>query len=135
MSCFTSKPCLASLTCLLVSFLASSCLASSCLASSYLVLPCHAFVVLSWDRRSRVPLDDLVSLVVPLPEVAESYRVEIYNSSGDLVRTETVSTDSYTYTAANQAADGTTAGGFDAKVAQIDPVSGDGRTTTLAVAP
>ena len=91
-------------------------------------------VALTWERRSRVPVNDLGPTVVPLPEYSESYTLYIDDSGGDLVRTVTgLTSPSYTYTAAMQTTDGTNASDFTARVVQVDAISGDGRQATLLV--
>lgn len=91
-------------------------------------------VTITWDRRSRVPTYDLGPAAVPLPEYIEGYVLRIDNASGTEVREVTQSTTSYSYTTAQQIADGTDATDFTIRVVQVDPVSDEGREVSLAVA-
>lgn len=92
----------------------------------------------SWQRRTRLSVryGGAVDQVVPLGEVSENYRVQIYNGT-TLVRTETVTQPSYTYAAADIASDGFTTGDpVTVVVAQLSAVVGAGyESETIGVAP
>jgi len=71
-------------------------------------------VVLEWVRRTRIGAEDFKDGAgeAPLNEDSESYKIEILNGAGEVLRTDsTLTTESYTYSAANQATD--FPGGFD----------------------
>lgn len=97
-----------------------------------LAVPNGGDIVLTWNRRTRkqyryggdVP-------VVPLGEETELYRVQVYDGP-TLVRTTDVTTPTYTYTAADAAADGfapTDIATF--VVAQVSGTIGPGYTSTI----
>jgi hypothetical protein len=91
--------------------------------------------VLSWTRRSRLPLLDTWDDTA-LAETTEAYEIDICNaSSGAVIRTLTSTTTSVTYTAANQATDGFTApaDSLRVKIYQVSSTVGRGFTKdTLA---
>lgn len=63
-------------------------------------------LVLTWKRRTRINGDDWEQLEVPLNEEIEQYLLEIYDDTGaTLKRSEVLSSSTFTYTAAMQAAD------------------------------
>lgn len=63
-------------------------------------------IALNWIRRTRINGDTWDVVEVPLGETSESYRVEILAGSPPVaVRTETVTTPSFTYTVADQTTD------------------------------
>lgn len=71
-------------------------------------------VTMQFDRRSRYPQPGVGNGPLPLAEESEAYELEILDGAV-VVRTETLSTPEYYYSAANQTSDGLTPG---------DPVSG-----------
>lgn len=82
----------------------------------------------TWNRRTRrsYRYGGAVGTSVPLGEASEAYRLRIYDGA-TLVRTETVSTNSYTYTAADIAADGFAPSDVvRIEVAQISEIVGPG---------
>ncbi|RBO54376.1 host specificity protein [Rhodovulum sp. BSW8] len=95
--------------------------------------PCHLKAVrapggdleLSWVRRTRVDGDSWASVEVPLGEERELYSVLVKSGEGAVLRTETVAATGWTYTAAMQAADGTTAPSA-LEVAQLSDQFGPG---------
>jgi hypothetical protein len=95
-------------------------------------------VVVTWQRRTRlaVKYGGAVDQFVPLGELSEQYRVEIYDGS-NLVRTATVTSPTYTYTAANITADGFSSGAIITfSVAQLSAIVGAGyNTETEGIAP
>ncbi|MEM9845491.1 MAG: host specificity protein, partial [Pseudomonadota bacterium] len=86
---------------------------------------------LSWTRRSRIDADTWEGQDVPLGEETEQYIVRILKGN-NLVREDTTTTPSWTYTAAAQSIDQIT-GGFDIAVAQVSARFGAGRFATLQV--
>lgn len=63
-------------------------------------------LVLSWKRRTRLGGDDWEAIEVPLSEETEQYLLQVYDDTGTtLLRTEVLTSPTYTYTAANQTAD------------------------------
>ncbi|MGH1460011.1 MAG: baseplate multidomain protein megatron [Paracoccaceae bacterium] len=87
---------------------------------------------ISWIRRTRIAGDGWDTIEVPLGEESESYLLQI-RLGGALVREQILPAPSWTYSAAMQAADGTT-GGFEVSVAQISASYGAGAKRSLAVA-
>jgi len=83
---------------------------------------------LSWIRRTRSGGDSWNQTEVPLSEEAEAYDLEILVApAGDPVRTVTLSTAQYTYTAAQQIADfGATQSTVPIRVAQRSATFGRG---------
>lgn len=63
-------------------------------------------LVLTWKRRTRYDGDDWEQIEVPLNEETEQYLLEIYDDTGvTLLRSEVLSSPTFTYTAAMQVAD------------------------------
>jgi hypothetical protein len=91
-------------------------------------------VVISWHRRSRYG-DELPSTgaEVPLFEATEEYQVDIVNSGGDVVRTLSTTTQTATYTAAQQTADGGAVSVIRCKVYQLSAEIGRGTPSNLLV--
>jgi len=81
-------------------------------------------VTLRWVRRTRIDGDSWQSVEVPLGEDVESYQVQVLVSSA-VVRDETSAVPVWTYTAADQAADGIS-GAYSIQVAQISARFGPG---------
>lgn len=103
--------------------------------------PCHLRAVplgdglrLSWIRRTRIDGDRWpgASGDVPLGEAARIFRLEIGPPSGDPVRVEEVSGQSFDYSAAMRTADGLS-GAFRVRVAQVSETFGLGAFATLTV--
>ena len=95
-------------------------------------------IVVTWQRRTRLAVryGGAVDQFVPLGEVSEQYRVEIFDGS-NLVRTETVTTPAYTYPAADIASDGFGPGDpITFSVSQLSAIVGAGyNTETEGIAP
>lgn len=81
-------------------------------------------IAVSWLRRTRVGGDSWEGFDVPLGEAVEAYRLRIYQGPA-LLREATPASPAYTYTAAQQAADGA-AGPLDIRVAQLSQSYGYG---------
>jgi hypothetical protein len=87
---------------------------------------------LTWIRRTRIDGDNWEAPDVPLGEEIESYDVEI--SGGDVVRTVTVSSPSFTYAAAMQVDDfGTTQSSIQFRVYQNSLAYGRGSVATATI--
>jgi hypothetical protein len=120
-------------------FYASSALAATsrslrCLAPAHLTgWRSGDDVVFRWIRRTRSDGDSWDVVDVPLGEESESYVVEILD--GAIVkRAATVATSTFTYTAAQIAADfGTLPTSFTVRVAQVSPVVGAGTFTQRTI--
>lgn len=88
----------------------------------------------TWNRRTRLSYryGGTVGASVPLGETSEAYRIKIF-SGATLKRTVDVTTNSYTYTAANIAADGFTTGQTATiVVSQLSEIVGEGFTSTVS---
>jgi hypothetical protein len=88
----------------------------------------------TWIRRSRlVARWTSTGVIAPLGEATESYRVKVYDDpDADPVRTVDVTTQAWTYTAANQASDGFTSGDpITVTVQQLSELVGEGDAATL----
>lgn len=94
-------------------------------------------LTIRWERRTRFNGEWVDYQDVPLGEAAERYSVEILppaNPSGPPIRSATVSTNSFSYSAADQIADGYTLGDpVIVKVAQVNLILGPGKAATGAV--
>ncbi len=91
----------------------------------------------TWIRRSRlVARWTSTGVVAPLGELTEAYRVSVYDDpDADPVRTVTVTSPEWTYTAANLASDGFTAGDpITVTVQQLSDLVGAGDAVTLETA-
>ncbi|GAB4283410.1 MAG: glycoside hydrolase TIM-barrel-like domain-containing protein [Roseovarius sp.] len=88
-------------------------------------------LTLRWVRRTRIGGDRWETPEVPLGEEAEAYVVRLVQGQ-TLVREHTVTVPQWTYSAADQAADGL-AGGVEMQVAQLSALFGPGRFATLAL--
>lgn len=87
----------------------------------------------SWNRRTRLSYryGGTIGTSVPLGEAIEAYRVRIYDGS-TLVRTVDVTSPSYTYSAANIAADGFSSGATATiEVVQLSEIVGEGFPTEV----
>jgi len=83
-------------------------------------------LTISWIRRSRGTRTYLGGGTVPLNEVTESYEVDIM-SGVSVLRTISISSESATYTAAQQTTDGLTPGDLvDVNIYQISDTRGRG---------
>lgn len=84
---------------------------------------------LTWQRRTRWPVELLSGSDVPLGEASESYEIEIYDATFTaLKRTLTATTNSVAYTSAQQIADhGSVQQTLYVKVRQVSAVVGGGR--------
>ena len=80
--------------------------------------------VASWIRRTRVGGDSWECFDVPLGEESERYLVRVSNGA-QVVRESVVTGPTWSYTAAEAAADGA-GGGFQLSVAQLSAVYGVG---------
>ena len=85
----------------------------------------------SWIRRTRVDGDSWLLAEVPLGEAAESYRVRV-TSAGTLRREVTVTSPGWTYTSADQTADGVGAS-FGVEVAQMSDRVGPGHLARIEI--
>lgn len=81
-------------------------------------------VAVSWVRRARIGGDSWEGVEVPLGEEREAYRLRVL-VGGSIVRTVETAAPAFTYTAADQAADGAT-GAFEIRVAQLSVTFGYG---------
>jgi len=81
-------------------------------------------LAVDWIRRTRLGGDSWDGIEVPLSEESEAYLLRVI-FNGAVVRQETLTQASYTYSAADQAADGVTAP-FTVSVAQISASFGVG---------
>jgi len=88
--------------------------------------------VTTWVRRTRVDGDSWDAAEVPLGEDREAYVVRIF-AAGDLKREVIVTAPEFTYSAADKAADGVTAG-YTVQVAQLSDRYGAGSYRSLWVA-
>ncbi|MEQ1950705.1 baseplate multidomain protein megatron [Mesorhizobium yinganensis] len=68
----------------------------------------------SWIRRGRIDADDWAATDIPLGEEREEYRIDVSGPGGPVVRSDTVSVPSWTYTGGDIAAD------FGGMPAEID---------------
>ena len=91
-------------------------------------------VIITWKRRSRYG-DELptTGAEVPLFETTEEYQVDILNSTDDVVRTLSTTTQTATYTAAQQIADGGSISVIRCKVYQLSAEIGRGTPSNLLV--
>ncbi|KCV83511.1 hypothetical protein ATO10_02085 [Actibacterium atlanticum] len=82
-------------------------------------------LALSWVRRTRIDGDSWVSYEVPLGETLELYTLRVINALGAIVREVSVTSPSWSYSAADQVSDavGTQ---FSIEVAQISERFGAG---------
>lgn len=85
----------------------------------------------SWVRRSRIDADTWEGEDVPLGEESERYLVRVFQGN-NLLREEAVTSPTWAYSTAAQAADGVS-GGFEVAVAQISARFGAGRFARLTV--
>ena len=86
----------------------------------------------TWIRRTRIAGDTFNGFDVPLGEESERYHLRVLQA-GEVVRSVSVSEPAWTYTAADQTADGVV-GVFEIKVAQISAVYGPGLYRRVSVA-
>jgi len=100
--------------------------------------PCHLRaeavgedLAIHWVRRSRVESDTWEG-DVPVGEESEAYVVRVLRD-GAVLRSVTVQAPSWTYGAAERAADGAMAGGFEIAVAQVSSRYGPGLAARLAL--
>ncbi len=91
--------------------------------------PQGADLALRWIRRSRLAADSWDAPEIPLGEEVESYAVRVFDGT-TLLREAQVSTAHWTYSAADQAADGGTAP-LRVEVAQISAIYGAGAWARL----
>jgi hypothetical protein len=87
---------------------------------------------ITWARRSRVVARYAESgTFTPLGETSEAYRLRIYDGL-TLVRTVDLTAPTYTYSAANMAADGFTTGeAITINVVQLSALVGEGDAATI----
>lgn len=84
-----------------------------------------------WIRRTRVDGDSWLHAEVPLGEVSERYRLRV-RAAGTLRREVIVTSPSWTYTSADQAADGVGAS-FSVEVAQLSDRVGPGHLARIEI--
>jgi hypothetical protein len=92
---------------------------------------------IAWTRRTRIggeaDWQDGVT-DVPLSEESESWRIEVLDGAGGVVRTTTTGLGSWTYTAAQQVMDfGSAQAAVDVRLAQISAMSGAGFTASATL--
>ncbi|MDA8585744.1 glycoside hydrolase/phage tail family protein [Rhodobacteraceae bacterium] len=87
--------------------------------------------VVNWVRRTRIDGDNWALPDVPLGEAYEAYRIRVI-SGGELIRDETVSSQTWTYDTMAQFEDGITAP-FEIEVAQISDLYGPGDTARIVI--
>jgi len=85
-----------------------------------------------WIRRTRSDGDPWDLVEVPLNEETEAYVLEVV-SNEEVVRRVETATPEWTYTAADQSADGVT-GAITLRVAQVSAVYGPGPAASAVVA-
>ena len=82
---------------------------------------------LSWIRRGRIDADSWESSDIPLGEEREEYRIDVASVGGSVVRSMTVSTPSWIYSAADIAFDfGAPPAAVDVTVRQLSVAAGWG---------
>ncbi|WP_310323316.1 glycoside hydrolase/phage tail family protein [Aminobacter aminovorans] len=92
-------------------------------------------LLLSWIRRGRLEADSWQSSDIPLGEEREEYRIDVAAVGGAVVRSTTVSMLTWTYAAADIAADfGTPPAEVEVTVRQLSVASGWGVPTIRRVA-
>lgn len=90
-------------------------------------------IVLTWNRRTRLSYryGGTVGASVPLGEATEAYRIDVYDGA-TLVNTYTATDGTYTYAAADIAADGFTTGDpITFVVRQLSEIVGPGFPATI----
>lgn len=90
--------------------------------------------LINWTRRGRIDAGWRSNVDVPLGETTEQYDVVLMNSSGVIRRTANVTTNTYTYTLAQQTTDtgaGIAAGALYYQIYQISSVVGRGFGTAF----
>lgn len=94
-------------------------------------------IVISWDRRDRVDAGWENFNEIPMSESVESFEIDIYNDTDEVVRTLTTNTESVTYTEAEQIEDFGEAidGAFTLSIYQMSSVVGRGRPLTDTITP
>ncbi|MGQ0565952.1 MAG: baseplate multidomain protein megatron [Gemmobacter sp.] len=85
----------------------------------------------TWVRRTRIDGDSWLSAEVPLGEDREAYVVRV-TAAATILREEEVTVPGWTYTAADQVADGLS-GPYEVSVAQMSERFGPGAFRTLAL--
>ena len=85
----------------------------------------------SWIRRTRLGGDRWETPEVPLGEESEQYLLRI-RQGGTVLHEGMTTMPDWTYTAAQQGADGLQPGGFEIEVAQVSASFGPGRFAILA---
>lgn len=88
-----------------------------------------------WTRRARAYQDWREDADIPLIESSESYRIELIDAdTGDSLRSGTVTTNSYTYTAANIETDfGVHPDSLRIKIWQQSAILGDGQVADVTL--
>jgi hypothetical protein len=77
-------------------------------------------LIINWIRRARIQWDWINFADCPIGETSESYEIDILNSSGTVLRTLTATTNTVTYTSAQQVTDfGSAQASIRVKVYQI----------------
>jgi hypothetical protein len=93
-------------------------------------------IILNWVRRTRISGEWRSGVDVPLGEATEAYIVEIYDGSsyGEVLRTVEVTTQTLTYTAAQQTSDfGSLQSTVYFRVYQINAIVGRGHAASGSV--
>ncbi|MEX0345037.1 MAG: glycoside hydrolase TIM-barrel-like domain-containing protein [Rhizobiaceae bacterium] len=83
-------------------------------------------IEIGWVRRGRIDADNWLAADIPLGEASESYQLKIFRTGGALVREVSLSTPSWTYTAADIAEDFPEPSEFDLTVSQVSAAVGEG---------
>lgn len=93
-----------------------------------------ADIATGWVRRTRVAGELRDRVDVPLSESTEAYDVEVLTESGSVIRTATVSTPAWLYTAAQQVADfGAARPAVTLRIYQLSATMGRGNPLTGTV--
>ncbi len=88
-------------------------------------------LAVTWVRRTRIDGDSWEGTDVPLGEASEAYRVQVIQG-GATLRDVTVTAPAWTYSAADQAADGVTTP-YQIDVAQISDRFGPGLSKRIEI--
>jgi hypothetical protein len=90
-------------------------------------------LTISWCRRTRSLVNLFTTLPVPLSEATEAYEIDMMNGS-TVVRTISATSTTATYSAADQTADGFTAGNpITVRIYQLSSVVGRGKKAEATI--
>lgn len=91
-------------------------------------------LTVTWMRRSRFNLNGLNFGLLPLGEASESYEVDVLDGGGSVLRTIAATSETASYTAAEQTTDGLTPGDpVDLRLYQLGAVIGRGHPRDATV--